>query len=93
MVLLLSVSVVILALLLWGAYTLLRWLSWRVTVWVVMLVAGVSAVLSPEWPVTPATQLLVQVWSWSLIVLPLWWAGRGLWRRRRARLCAKSATW
>lgn len=78
---LLALCVVILALLMWGAYTLFRWLSWRVTAWVALLVVGVTAVLSPGWPITPATKVLVGAWSWSLVVLPAWWAGRGLWRR------------
>jgi hypothetical protein len=52
----------------WGK--LLFWLAW--------FLIGCCAALSIEIPGTPLERFLVQVWAYSLVVLPVWWAVRKL---------------
>jgi len=52
--------------------------------WLAWFLIGLSVVLSEQTPVPLAARLLVGAWSASVILLPVWWTLRWMFRAPRS---------
>jgi hypothetical protein len=85
MAFLLLVPVLILALLLWSFYTYGVLRGNKFILWLGLFLIGVGTVCSGIIEVSPTSKVLVLLWSYSIVGLPLWWCGRAMWKARRQR--------